>query len=332
MTRTALPLSLPAVASWNRDGNNAEPPRGPIAAASDTDAAPFTVGLRYTGRALTQRFMRAFAGLFMSLLLGMALNLMTGTANADYPLTIIELKHRLPEDLIPVLAPLAGADGVVTGANASLFVRASPNRLADIRAALTRLDQAARSLLVEVRRRSAGDRSNSSFAVTVDEPIGDHARLRVGPDRQTGIRAGAGGQSNRRDLLQQVRVMDGGQAFVSIGRERPVGYRGVYTGPYGTRVESGIGYVNAENGFYVRPRLSGDRVVVDVSSRAADFGRGGDIATGAVDTRVSGRLGEWIPFGSSQDSAERQATGLTDRRSAAGSEIRDLELRVRAID
>jgi hypothetical protein len=126
--------------------------------------------------------------------------------------------------------------------------------------------------------------------------------------------------------------MDGGQAFISVRSERPVGYREVYTSPYGKRVQSGVGYVNADNGFYVRPRLSGDRVVVEVSTRAADFGRGGAIDTGAVDTRISGRLGEWIPFGGSQDSAERQASGLTDRRSAAGSEIRDLELRVRAID
>ena len=330
---TAPRASLPAVAVsvgaiCNRDGNNAELPRGPIAAASRSHEEPRTVRSRFVGQALKLRSLRPFAGLLMSLLLG----LMTSAVSADYPLTIIELKHRLPEDLIPVLAPLAGPDGVVTGANASLFVRASPNRLADIRAALARLDQAARNLLVEVRRRSAGDSSNSSFAITVDEPIGDHGRLRVGPDRQTGIRAGAGRQSNSRDLLQQVRVMDGGEAFIRVGSERPVGYRQVYTGPYGEGVRSGIGYVNADNGFYVRPRLSGDRVVVDISTSAADFDRRGGIDTGAVDTRVSGQLGEWIPFGASQDSAERQGSGLTHRSSAAGSEIRNLELRVRTID
>ena len=333
ITHTATPASLPAVAIpveaiCNRDGNNAELPRGPIAAASRSHGEPRTVGRRFVGQARKLRSMRPFACLLMSLLMG----LMTGTVSADYPLTIIELKHRLPEELIPVLAPLAGPDGVVAGANASLFVRASPDRLADIRAALARLDQAARNLLVEVRRRSAGERSRGSVAVTIDEPIGNHGRLRVGPDRQTGIRAGAGRQSDSRDLLQQVRVMDGGQAFISVGSERPVGYREVYVGPSGKRVQSGIGYVNADNGFYVRPRLSGDRVVVDVSTRAADFGLGGNIDTGAVDTRVSGQLGEWIPFGASQDSADRQGSGLTHRSSAAGNEIRDLELRVRTID
>jgi hypothetical protein len=339
---TAPPASLPAVAVpvgaiCNRDGNDAELQRGPIAAASRSHGEQRSVGLPCSDQALNDQAIklasiRSFAGLLMSLLLGLSLNLMTSIASADYPLTIIELKHRLPEDLIPVLAPLAGPDGVVTGANASLFVRASPNRLADIRAALARLDQAARNLLVEVRRRSAGDSSNSSFAVTVDEPIGKHGRLRVGPDRQTGIRAGAGRQSNSRDLLQQVRVMDGGQAFIRVGSERPVGYREIYIGPDGRRVQSGIGYVNADDGFYVRPRLSGDRVVVDISTSAADFDRRGGIDTGAVDTRVSGQLGEWIPFGASQDSAERQGSGLTHRSSAAGSEIRDLELRVRTID
>jgi type II secretory pathway component GspD/PulD (secretin) len=258
--------------------------------------------------------------------------LMIGAAHADYPLTIIELKHRPPEDLVPLLEPLAGPDGVVTGANSSLFVRASPDRLADIRAALARLDSAARNLLIEVRRRSAADSSSSSFAVSVDEPIGSDGRVRVGPDRQTGVRARTGRRSDSRDLRQQVRVMDGGQAFINVGSEQPVGYRDVYTGPYGTRVESGIGYVNANNGFFVRPRVSGDRVDVEVSTHSANFQRGGAIDTGAVDTRVSGRLGEWIPLGASHLSAERQVRGLTDRRSAAGVETDDLELRVRAID
>ena len=275
---------------------------------------------------------RPLARLVPSLLLGLSLNLAIGAVQADYPLTILELQHRLPEDLIPVLAPLAGADGVVTGANDSLFVRASPDRLADIRAALARLDSPARNLLVEVRRGSSMERARASIAVTIDEPLGDHGRIRVGPDRQTGLRAGAGRQSDSGDLLQQVRVLDGGQAFIRVGTEWPLGYREVYTGPYGTRVQSGIEAVSADTGFYVRPRANGDRVVVDISSRAAEFGRRGTIDSSAVDTQISGRLGEWLPFGGSQESAEGRSNALTGRGRVADSERHDLEVRVRALD
>ncbi|MFY9975002.1 MAG: secretin N-terminal domain-containing protein, partial [Chromatiaceae bacterium] len=63
----------------------------------------------------------------------------------EYPLEIIELRSRLPEELIPILTPLAGPDGTVVGAQHALFVRAAPERLADIRRALAELDRPARS-------------------------------------------------------------------------------------------------------------------------------------------------------------------------------------------
>ncbi|MGB5831369.1 MAG: hypothetical protein WBG92_05190 [Thiohalocapsa sp.] len=252
--------------------------------------------------------------------------------SADYPLTIIDLQHRLPEEVVPLLQPLAGSDGVVTGANASLFVRASPQRLSDIRTALERLDSPARNLLVEVRSRSTAKHRGGSAAITVNEAIGSQGRVRIGGGQQTGIRAGADHETGSRDLLQQVRVMDGGQAFISVGSERPIGYRELFIGPDGQYSRQGTDYVSAESGFYVRPRISGDRVIIDVTSRGASFGRGGDIMTGAVETQLTGLLGEWIPFGGSRSSAERQENGLGSRSNMAGSENSDLELRVRALN
>lgn len=255
---------------------------------------------------------------------------------ADYPLIIIDLQHRLPEEVLPALQPLAGPDGVVTGANASLFVRASPARLADIRAALAHIDRPARNLMVEVRRASTGAQARAGIGMSVDERLGSKegsdGRIRIGPGRGTGIRAGASRQQGSRELLQQVRVLDGGQAFISIGTERPVGYRNTYMDRSGPRVREGIGYASAETAFYARPSVNGDRVTVVLSTRSARFGHADRVDTGALDTRIRGRLGEWIPIGQNELAASEQGAGVLALGEKDVIRQSGLELRVRAMD
>lgn len=286
-----------------------------------------TQGFRHCAVHRAQRSWRA------RLATGVLLALLAAAAvGSDYSLTIIDLKHRLPEEVIPTLEPLAGPDGAMSGANASLFVRAAPARLADIRAALARIDRPARNLLVEVRRASVSERSGAAVGVSVDEPIGTDGRVRVGPGRGTGIRARAGQQLESRDLMQQVRVLDGGQAFISVGTERPVSYRDVYVERGAPRVRQGAGYLSAETGFYVRPSVNGDRVTVLLSSRSARFGDAGQLDTGAMDTGISGRLGEWIPLGGSDLDAAARGAGLLSAGTKAAGAQSSLELRVRALD
>ena len=141
-------------------------------------------------------------------------------AAADWPLTILELEHRLPDEVIPLLAPLAGPDGVVTGANASLFVRASPERLADLRAALDRIDRPAQNLLVEVRGASAAAAHRRGYGITVDESVGDDVRIRVGDGRGTGVRAGAGSVNGFRSAAC-ARADPGSGAISAAGASAP---------------------------------------------------------------------------------------------------------------
>jgi hypothetical protein len=260
---------------------------------------------------------------------------MTLAAAADWPLTIIDLRHRLPEEVIPMLAPLAGPDGVVTGANASLFVRASPERLADLRAALARIDQPARNLLVEVRHRSAASAQGRGLAISVDEPIGEDGRIRAGSGRGTGLRANAGSGDRSRDLVQQVRVVDGGQAYIAVGEERPVGWREVTPTPNGMVRRGGVGYASAGSGFYVRPRVQAERVTVMIASGVAHFDgpRGAGVVRGSgLDTRVSGRLGEWIPLGGVGETRSRQQRGLSGWGEDSAAATSGLEIRVLPLD
>lgn len=255
----------------------------------------------------------------------------------DYPLKIIELRARLPEELIPILAPLAGPDGTVVGAQHTLFVRASPERLADIRRALAELDRPARSLLIQVRQGASLEGSGARAGVRINEPLGGRegqGRVRVGPPGPPGtqVMASAGRGSSERDLMQQVRALDGHPAFIAVGREQPLPYRELEVGPGGAWMRQGQDYWRSESGFTVIPRVLGDRVTLEIQTRSASPGRGGAMDTGALSSRVEGRLGDWIPIGASSEIDQALSGGLVYGAQGRRETQAQVELRVLPLD
>jgi type II secretory pathway component GspD/PulD (secretin) len=253
------------------------------------------------------------------------------TAAADHPLTIIELHHRLPSELIPQLAPLAGPDGVVTGANDVLLVRAAPARLADIRRALAELDRPARNLLVEVRSTLDTGERRRGVALGVDERVGERGRVVLGPGGNTGIEVRAGDRQTEQRVLQRLRVLDGGSARIQVGATTPVPVRERWRTPSGAWQRDGIVGVDTGIGFTVTPRVVGGRVVVDIDQRATMLGDGG-VSGGGVRTQVSGPLGVWLPLGGTDAAGRGTARGLAGAGQAASEGLSALELRVTAVD
>ena len=76
-------------------------------------------------------------------------------------LTIIELQHRLPEQVIPSLKPLLSDGGTMVGANSQLFIKTTPNNLEEIRQALAVLDRPLHRLLISVTRQDAVTKNNA---------------------------------------------------------------------------------------------------------------------------------------------------------------------------
>ncbi len=256
-----------------------------------------------------------------------ALTLLALTARADYPLEILDLKARLPEDLIPALQPLVGPGGVITGSGHSLFVRAAPERLADIRRALARLDTPARSLMIQVRRAGSTSGSGSAFGAAVDEPLGDRGRIRVGPGG-TGLGASTGQGSRETRSTQEVRALDGRPAFIAVGTERPEVWREGYRGPGGSYSREGVSYRSAETGFFVTPRVNGDQVTLDIGAFTAQPSGRGALETGDIQTSLSARLGEWVPIGGAQTQGRRSQRGLVYGAQVQEQGNTEVEIRV----
>jgi type II secretory pathway component GspD/PulD (secretin) len=260
-----------------------------------------------------------------------ALLLAAVPAAADYPLTILELHHRLPAELIPQLAPLAGPDGVVSGANDVLLVRAAPARLADIRRALAQLDRPARNLLVEVRRIGDSAAHRRGIGVRVDERVGEHGRVILGPGGGTGVSVREASRQRDTRVLQRVRVLDGASAQINVGASTPVRVREGWRTPAGGWQRDTVGAIDTGIGFTATPRLVGERVVVDIHQRDAAWDQG-TVTGGSVQTQVSGPLGVWLPLGGTRATDQGAALDISGVGEGSRAALSTLELRVTAVD
>ncbi len=251
-------------------------------------------------------------------LLGMlaALNLA-----AESVFEVIELRHRTPQELVPLLQPLVEPEGTVGAAGSKLVVRASPAQLRELRKLVQQLDTAPRQLLVTVRQGSQDDSTTRASGlagkgkfgdVTVDvPPTTDPSLPGVGvatPDAEIEWRGGTRKTRGNNNADQQLRVMDGREAVIYVGQAVP--YRSKSVSPYGYVTEH-TQLREVLTGFVVRPQVQGDRVTLDISPQQESLtgAPGGSISVNRLSTSISGKLGEWIDLGAVTQQASTESSG-----------------------
>ena len=250
---------------------------------------------------------------------------------------VFELQHRLADDLVPVVAPLAAQEGVVRATGNSLIVRATPQAMADIRKVLAQIDTSPRQLLISVRqgadlldtRQSAsvtGRVGGENGRVIVQPRQREDANVIVGDGQGNVFRGGLSDSSsrNQRNTTQQVRVLEGSSALIQVGQQRPVVQRRVFPSVGRPVVIEEPGFQEAITGFRVRPRVQGDQFTLMVSPQQASFRDAPNRAGNVVDvqrltTSVSGPLGQWVDIGGAISSQSTQNSGLASRSSSQSS-------------
>jgi len=265
-------------------------------------------------------------------------------------LEVIPLRYRQAAELIPIIQPMLARDGSVSGFQGQLVVRTTPANLEEIKRILASLDTAPRQLVITVRQETDVERSRSSAEVS-GSVGGDHGRvtipgsgdtrggnvmMRDGDDRlRVNVLEASGSERDRSG--QTVRVMEGREAFVSIGQSVPVRERQVQRTVGGGRVVEqvveGAQYRDVASGFYVLPRVSGDRVTLDVSSQRESLSRrsAGNVNVQSLVTTVSGRLGEWMEIGGVGRDASGQQAVLLGRSATASRDSRRVQIKVEEV-
>jgi hypothetical protein len=236
-------------------------------------------------------------------------SLLGAPSAAEYPLEVIRLQGRPSAEMVPLIEPFVGPGGAVVGSGDKLILRTSPERLQQIRRLLEQLDRPPRRLMVYVRRGRLHESDLAYAAAGVDLGYG-RWRLQAGPPVVPDSAALSLGQVSRRGDLeadQRVQAVEGHPAFIRAGRMQPSGSH-----------HPGNGYRASGGGFYVVPRLAGERVTLEISTRAArSAGPGGVVSVQGLDTQVQGRLGQWISLGGVASNGSERAQSLLQH--AAGS-------------
>jgi hypothetical protein len=178
---------------------------------------------------------------------------------------------------------------------------------------LDSLDRAPRRLLISVRQDATAARALREQAVSgrvteggvsVEYPDPGRGGLEVGAGDERGdhIRYHVQDSQSFEDDRNSFRVqaVEGQPALIQIGQSVPVPTQTQVITPGGVVVQEGTQYQEATSGFYVLPRISGDRVTLEVAPRMTRVRSAGGFPVFELQnviTTASGRLGEWIIIG-----------------------------------
>jgi hypothetical protein len=297
-------------------------------------------------------FRNAVASGIWRLLTGLSLAALTGVAAhaQNTVLEVIPLRYRMAQEVIPIIQPILAREGSVSGFQGQLVIRTTPANLEEIKRILASLDTAPRQLLITVRQDAHVDRSRGAAEISgsvggdrgrVTVPGSSDSRggsvvLREGDDSvRLHVIEGSGSQSDRN--TQSVRVMEGREAFVRVGESVPVRERQVQRSVVGGRVVEQVvettQYRDAATGFFVLPRVTGDRVTLDISTQRESLSRPvqGGVSVQSVVTTVAGRLGEWMEIGGIGQDASGQQSVLLGRTTTATRDSRRVLIKVEEV-
>lgn len=252
-------------------------------------------------------------------LLALLLLLAVVGASAQQEMEVIPLQHRAVEQVLPALLPLVEAGGALSGMNNQLIIRASRRNRDEIRRALAAIDTPQRQLMIHVSQsRDAQSRQSG---------------MQPGYSRNDG-NAQVYGTRRTQDAnsQQRVQVLEGGRAFILLGRSLPLTMRQVVIGARGAVINESTVYHDVGQGFYAEARLAGDRVTLEISPQGDTPGiMPGSVNTQRLSSTVSGRLGEWIELGGSGQASSRREYGATGLGTETLRESRSIWLRVEEV-
>ncbi|HSD55419.1 MAG TPA: secretin N-terminal domain-containing protein [Burkholderiales bacterium] len=256
-----------------------------------------------------------------------------GPARAD-ELEVIQLKYRTAEQVIPTLRPLVEPGGGLSGMQTTLVIRASRTNIAQLRQVVANLDTLPRRLMISVRQDAGGGFAQRGAGVSGTVGGGD---VRVGvnelPRPQSGVTVGAYDSRSTADdrMTSQVQALEGSPAYIATGQSAPVRSTVITSAPSGgSVVQSTMTYQNVASGFYVIPRVSGDRVFLDIAPQGTTPGQQGAGSANyqQIVTTASGRLGEWFQLGGIDQSAAGSQSGILSGSSGTRSVSSSVWVRV----
>jgi hypothetical protein len=254
---------------------------------------------------------------------------------ADYPMEIIELKSRPASEIIPIIKPMLDPDTGITGMNNQLFIRAKPERIAEVKKILEKIDRPARKLIIYVRQGTTYDLDRSGVSVDINRKLGKHTRIVTGQGAGPGstrIITRSASTRNQLDSTQHIQTLEGKPAFITTGKSVPIDEQTTTISGGVVQQQNSVRYRDVTSGFYVIPYLNGDQVSLDISPQMQRQGSiHGTYDVSSAHTTVRGHIGEWITIGGVSSSVDSDRSDIARRYSTSGHNERSIQLLVEEI-
>jgi len=214
-------------------------------------------------------------------------------------LSIIDLKHRTAGEIIRLIQPLLGPEDTISGKKHVIFLTTTPEKLARIQAVIRNLDKKIRQLKITVVQGRNAREALASVDVSGNISLGDNAKIKFGrnpqPEDTISITGRSGQSGHSSEDIQEVMVQDGMSAVIYFGRSIPISSR-MSAPNHGGHGENFVEFREVRTGFKVKPRLAGDRFVLDILSQSESTPsvQHGVVDAQQIQTQIQGKLGEWM--------------------------------------
>jgi hypothetical protein len=269
----------------------------------------------------------------MSLRLLLTCLLLSLSLTAQAASEVIALSYRSADEVLSVAQSVLGSEGRVTAYGNQLIVNATPAKITELRTLINQLDTQPKRLLISVDTNDSSQQHDRGYQVNGSASVGG-VDIQAGQGEVHGrdqVRVIRRSTANRSGGVQQIQTTEGYPALIQVGQSVPLTSTSI--GPYG-QVYNQTQYRNVTQGFYVTATLSGDIVRVSISSNNDKLSQtqSGAVDIQSTDTRVSGRLGEWISIGGVNEQSQGNQRDFLQSRSTQGSQDMNIRLKVEALD
>ncbi len=246
---------------------------------------------------------------------------------------VIPLNYRTADDVLGMVQSVLGNEGRVNAYGNQLIVNAAPDKIAEVRKLLQQLDTRPRRLLISVSSDESSFQRDQGYRADGTISSGN-AEIQIGQGEINGrdqVRIIQRSTQSRGGGTQQVQATEGYPALIQVGQSVPL--TTTSTGPYG-QVHQNTQYRDVTRGFYVTASLTGELVHISISSQRDRLSphTPGHIDVQSTDTRVSGRIGEWISLGGVSEQSQGQQRDFLQRHSTQGRDDMQLRVMVEVLD
>ncbi|MGB2833271.1 MAG: secretin N-terminal domain-containing protein [Methylotenera sp.] len=245
---------------------------------------------------------------------------------------IITLQHRFVEDILPIIQPLAGDDGAITGMQNHLIIRASPEKMAEIEQIISTLDVARSNLKITVSRQNNLETSRNGVDVNGRKRIGNVAIETSRYPRRASDGVQIGIENNRsvshNHSNQFINVIDGGFAYIQVGQSIPFTQEWVTLTRRYASIQRTTDFVEISTGFAVHPRSIGSQIELEITPRIAQFNQQGYIDFDELRTVVLINKGEWFNLAATMQQKDEVSRAILSTQNSKQTQDNALSIRI----